>query len=232
MMFQKADLHFIRHGITKSNLEGRYTGFADVPLCEDGFARIKKLKEKFIYPEASVFFSSPLLRCKQTLSVIYPQVKDFTEVEGLKENNFGDWEGLTPDELKSNELYKVWVQQKDFSIAPPNGESYKAFVERVFFSFEKLVDRILKAECKSVVIVTHGGVIMMILTQYASQKKPAAEWMVDNGCGYSVTVKLGKWMSEKKFDVYDRVPKGYTSDDFDPRKIYERYFGSSDKKLV
>lgn len=229
-MGQKFDLHFIRHGITQSNLEGRYTGFADVPLCADGFAEIKELKEKFIYPEASVFFSSPLLRCKQTLNIIYPDVKDFTEVEGLKESNFGDWEGMTPSELSADELYRVWVQQKDFTIAPPNGESFQQFAERVFLSFEKLVDKILKAECKSAVIVAHGGVIMMVLAQYVSEQKPAAEWMVENGCGYSVTVKFEKWMREKKFDVYGRVPQGYTADDFDPKKIYERYFGSRETK--
>ncbi len=229
-MSSKVSLHFIRHGITQSNLEGSYTGFADVPLCDEGFAKLKELKEKFMYPKASVFFSSPLLRCKQTLGTIYPDIKDFTEVEGLKESNFGDWEGMTPNDLSSDKLYQVWVQQKDFSIAPPNGESFKHFAERVCMCFEKLVDRILKAECRSAVIVTHGGVMMMILAQYASERKPASEWMAENGCGYSVALDIRKWMSEKQFDVYAKVPQGYVSESFDPKKAYKKYFGSGEKK--
>ena len=35
-------IHFIRHGMTKGNVNEQYVGVVDIPVCEEG---IKKLKE-------------------------------------------------------------------------------------------------------------------------------------------------------------------------------------------
>ena len=41
-------LHLIRHGMTAGNLQGLYIGSGtDIPLCEEGRAQLKELKERF-----------------------------------------------------------------------------------------------------------------------------------------------------------------------------------------
>ena len=58
-------LHLIRHGMTAGNLQGLYIGSGtDIPLCDEGRAQLKELKERFEYPQVDTVFSSPLVRCQ------------------------------------------------------------------------------------------------------------------------------------------------------------------------
>ena len=53
-------LHLIRHGMTAGNLQGLYIGSGtDIPLCDEGRAQLKELKERFEYPQVDTVFSSP-----------------------------------------------------------------------------------------------------------------------------------------------------------------------------
>ena len=52
-------LHLIRHGMTAGNLQGLYIGSGtDIPLCDEGRAQLKELKERFEYPQVDTVFSS------------------------------------------------------------------------------------------------------------------------------------------------------------------------------
>ena len=60
-------LHLIRHGMTAGNLQGLYIGSGtDIPLCDEGRAQLKELKERFEYPQVDTVFSSPLVRAVET----------------------------------------------------------------------------------------------------------------------------------------------------------------------
>ena len=61
-------LIFIRHGKTAGNLERRYIGRTDEPLCDEGIAEILG-KE---YHDADIVVASPMKRCVQTAELIYP----------------------------------------------------------------------------------------------------------------------------------------------------------------
>ena len=50
-------LHLIRHGVTAGNLQGLYIGSGtDIPLCDEGRAQLKELKERFEYPQVDTVF--------------------------------------------------------------------------------------------------------------------------------------------------------------------------------
>ena len=49
----------IRHGKTQGNLERRYIGRTDEPLCEAGRAAL----EGRSYPACDILLSSPMVRC-------------------------------------------------------------------------------------------------------------------------------------------------------------------------
>ena len=37
-------IHFIRHGMTKGNVNGQYVGVLDIPVCEEGIKKLNDLK--------------------------------------------------------------------------------------------------------------------------------------------------------------------------------------------
>lgn len=74
-------VHFIRHGMTQGNLEGKYIGSTDLPVCPEGYRQLDDLKAHYEYPKVEAVYSSPMLRCRQTADFLYPNAM-LTVVEG------------------------------------------------------------------------------------------------------------------------------------------------------
>ena len=86
-------LHLIRHGMTAGNLQGLYIGSGtDIPLCEEGRAQLKELKERFEYPQVDTAFSSPLVRAVATANILFPNAGHQFTVHDLREAGFGVFE--------------------------------------------------------------------------------------------------------------------------------------------
>ena len=205
-------INFIRHGTTKANIDGSYAGIIDIPVCKEGVEKLLYLKSEYEYPKADLLFSSPLSRCVQTCKILYPDQK-VQVLENLREWNFGDWEGKTPDELLKDDRYVKWIESgRNAKFEVPNGESASTFGKRICECFEKIVYDMVSKGIKSANIFTHGGVIMTILATYAMPKAQFLDWAVDNGCGYSVLITPSLWMRDKIVEVYDRVPQGYSGE--------------------
>ncbi len=197
-------IHLLRHGLIKENYDGAYIGQKDVPLCDDGIAQLKEMKEKMTYPEAAAVFSSPLARCLETCDLIYPGQKPIV-INELKEYDFGDWEGKTADDLRDDELFTHWLAG-DPDYAPPFGESNAEFGARISNAFEKVVEGLFKTGVTEAAIVTHGGVIMSIMAMYALPELPMHEWLVPSGCGYTIRITPSLWTHGRKFEVIEDIP--------------------------
>lgn len=150
----------IRHGRTIGNVKGCFNGVTNDPLCDDGVETIKEYVEKGIYPEVGIVVSSPLKRCLQTSSLIYPQHKPIV-VDNLREINFGDFENKTHLQLENNPDYIRWIKSNGTSDIP-NGESFKAFTDRCVKGFKESVD-VSKNSVNSAFVI-HGGTMMALLT--------------------------------------------------------------------
>ena len=198
-------IHFIRHGAPAANREGRYVGVTDTPLSQEGIGKLEDMNRRYSYPGAPVFYVSPLKRCVETCKIIYPQVTPIL-VPALSECNFGEWEGKTAEELKEDPKFQQWLENGQ-KTAPPGGESGEDFTIRVLNAFDKLVEGMLRTGTTQAVVVTHGGVIMTILSAYGIPKAGFYDWIVGNGCGYSVRITPGLWMRDKVMEVYAKVPK-------------------------
>ena len=121
---------FIRHGMTPENEARRYIGHTDVPLAGQEKTRLLQADLQFFKP-VDLLVSSDLLRCRQTCERLFRNYCGAKcEMEQWREINFGDWEGKTFPELKEIKEYQQWLHSP-FSVAPPIGESYKAFCRRV-----------------------------------------------------------------------------------------------------
>ncbi len=107
-----------RHGRTAWNAEGRFQGWADVPLDRMGREQAEALAEKLasqlpICASAPVhLWSSDLLRARQTAEVVGRAIGACGRVErALREVDVGRWEGLTRDEVLARfpGEYRLWA---------------------------------------------------------------------------------------------------------------------------
>lgn len=197
-------VHLIRHGLTDENLQGRYIGHTDVLLSEDGKKQLAQLKEETVFPPVQALFTSPLKRCKETASILYPENKPI-EIEGFIEYNFGFFENKTAEQLEDHPVFPRWLAGER-GVEPPFGESNEAFGKRVCETFEKVAEGLMKTGTTEAAIVTHGGVIMAILSTYGIPEFPMHEWLTPNGCGFTVKINPSLWMRAKKFEVFSEFP--------------------------
>ena len=197
-------IYLIRHGSIDETLKGKYIGSTDVHLSHKGIHSLQNIKKDHGYPHPQAVFSSPLTRCTETCSIIYPD-NEIKTVGELSECSFGDWEGKTADDLKDSEDFQKWLAG-DNTVKPPGGESNADFVRRVCKMFESIVEGLVKTGTTESAIVTHGGVIMTLLAVYGLPQAKPFEWAMDNGCGYSVRVTPMLWQRGKVTEVFQKIP--------------------------
>ncbi|MVO84056.1 bifunctional RNase H/acid phosphatase [Streptomyces sp. p1417] len=97
--------------------------------------------------------SSPLLRCQETARTVAARLGvDVRIEEGLRETDFGAWEGLTFAEVRERQPDELnaWLASPD--AAPPGGESFAEVSARVAAARDKLL-----TDCagRTVLLVTH-----------------------------------------------------------------------------
>ena len=205
------NIHFIRHGEISPTLKGRYIGTTDVPLSDEGKVQIRKLNATMDYPYAKAVFTSPLKRCTQTAKLLYPDVEPLV-IDQLMECNFGEWENKTADELGDDENFSKWLAG-DNEVKPPRGESTADFTRRICIMFESIVNGLIKTGTTDAVIITHGGVMNILLAVYGLPQAKPFDWACDCGYGYSLRVTPALWMRDKVTEVYALIPKQREEDD-------------------
>ena len=198
-------IHLIRHGVSEGSLEGRYVGITDSPLSQEGKKQLKELLEKGTYPGGKAVFTSPLRRCLEMAEILYPGVK-LEPLPDFRECSFGDWENKTAEEISAEDpSFAKWMENGS-QAAPPNGESGAAFMHRVCAGFEAFVERLMRQRITESVLITHGGVIMTILSAYGLPRASFYDWMTQSGCGYSLRITPGLWMRSMVAEVYAQIP--------------------------
>lgn len=206
-------IYLLRHGVTQGNLEGKYIGSTDAPLCEYGEKTLHELVEQYDYPGAGAFFTSPMLRCQQSMRILYPDAKPIV-INELRECDFGLFEQMSADELKDSKQFSEWISA-DADYAPPGGESGEHFSSRICEAFEAIVNGLLKTGIRSCVIMTHGGVIGALLSRYGLPRAQAVDWHCDPGYGYAVRIQPQLWMTGRVVEVYDRIPYEKTEEEIE-----------------
>lgn len=153
------EIYLIRH-TTPLLTKGLIYGRLDVELTAD-FEAERDIVLGQLPRQLDIVYSSPSLRCTKLAASITPVYK---EDAALYELDFGDWEGKTWDTINRAES-EIWM--KDFvRLSPPKGESMFEMQTRVMHFWNEL----LKKPYQKVAIVTHGGVIRIILASYKGVK--------------------------------------------------------------
>ncbi len=171
-------VYLIRHGKTQGNLERRYIGRTDQPLCPQGR---EELRGKTV-PEADRIIASPLLRCRETAEILYPG-RGAEIVDDFRETDFGAFENHTYEELKDDPRYCAWLDSAG-TAAPPGGESRAQQQERTVRAFRDAAET--WGEDERVALVVHGGAIMCLLEALEPSHR-FYDWQAPNGGGYACT---------------------------------------------
>jgi phosphoserine phosphatase len=153
----------VRHGQTEWNRVERFRGRADVPLNETGLSQAEATGLR-IYGEwqLSAVYSSPLSRAVKTAEAIAKYFDLTVETQpGLVDINYGEWQGLSPDEVRDRwpaEL-DAWYHQPDQAIIP-GGETLAQLLGRGIRTVNELSAR--HAE-QTIVLVGHTVINRIIL---------------------------------------------------------------------
>ncbi len=204
-------LHLIRHGLTQSNIDGVYAGGSlDIPLCAEGIAGLKELKKAYHYPEVATLFSSPMQRAVETAELLFPGAADRYLLEDLRENRFGIFEGRKMAELMEDDRFVAWLDPES-DYLPEGGESGRHFTERTGRALLGMMEHLARNDIREAACVTHGGVIMAMLSNHGLPRRRYNEWMSDNGCGFTVRADAAMLMRDQMVEVCGIVPYGYGS---------------------
>lgn len=145
------EIHLIRHTAV-DNPENLCYGFAEIPLRENYLQDFQNIN---LDNDFDLVVSSPLQRC--CLLADYFNFGYKTD-ERLREMNFGNWELKKWTAIPEEEI-APWY--KDFvNVKTAGGENLLEMQTRVLSFWNELVQ---KKETNKVLIVTHAGVIRLIL---------------------------------------------------------------------
>ena len=173
-------LYLFRHGKTRGNLERRYIGSTDEPLCREG----RKGLEGRTGPGVSLVFASPMKRCLETAGILYPGQVPILIPE-LAECDFGLFENRNYEELCKLREYRRWIGTGGRE-APPGGESRRDFQSRVLAGFQKALAVCERKDAQTAALVVHGGTIMGIMEAYAVPQGDFYDYQIRNGEGYEL----------------------------------------------
>ncbi|MBN2299809.1 MAG: alpha-ribazole phosphatase [Acholeplasmataceae bacterium] len=154
-------IYLVRHGQTDWNFNHRFQGWADIELDTVGMIQAKMLTNYFKDVEIDHMYTSDLSRSLKTAQYIQKSLLcPLTLSHDLREMNVGNWEGLTWEEIQ--EAYQddlIQYENQLFGVPISGGESLVEFQNRVVSLFMKLIEK----EYQNLCIVTHGGVIRVLL---------------------------------------------------------------------
>jgi alpha-ribazole phosphatase len=150
---------FIRHAETE--MAGRFCGHSDPELSAQGRMQITTLAHLLSAEPIDTVYSSDLRRASATAQAI-ATVREIPQVvrPGLREISFGQWEGLSWEQIEQMDpaYARRWVERYPH-VPAPSGESFQDFEARVL----EEVNHLLQGKPGPIAVVTHGGVIRVVL---------------------------------------------------------------------
>lgn len=181
----------IRHGQSVANEKNIIQGHTNFKLSKKGKKQAKKVALRFKKTKIDIIFSSDLGRAKETAKTIKKFHKKtpiyFSRL--LRERNFGYLEGQNADKINISK----------FRNKRPKGGETPSDVRKRAKEFLKHLTK--KHPDKTILVLTHGGIIRMIysIVNKKSIKESYIEMpsgSVENTCVFEIEL-----LSNKKFKI-------------------------------
>jgi len=154
----------IRHGVTDWHRDQRVLGQRDVALNATGINQAQAAAHALAGVAVGEVLASPLVRAVQTAEIIAGQYSiEVARDPRLTDFRVGKWEGMAYEEVAKSPEYQRFVADP-LSEGIPGGEDMKQIRERAVAAVEQALEDAPQGE--SVVIVTHAGIVRVLLTYY------------------------------------------------------------------
>jgi len=151
-------LLLVRHGETDWNADGRLQGHTDRPLSDFGRRQARQLAEELAEEKLDAIYASDLSRARETAEIVGVLLGLGVVIDpGLREKDWGTWEGLTGVERDRVEFV---------------GESTEAHQERMLGALRRIAERHSGGR---VLVVTHGGSMRRVQTVALGMALPVVE---------------------------------------------------------
>lgn len=148
-------VHIFRHGATEWSDSGRHTGVTDIPLTPEGRRNAERLRPLLQGRAFARVMTSPLARAVQTCRIA--GLGDQAQVvDDLMEWNYGDYEGLTTEEIRRTD--PDWLV---FTDGCPNGESPADVGRRA----DRVIAQVRRVD-GDVALFAHGHVLRVLAARW------------------------------------------------------------------
>lgn len=156
------NLFFLRHGETVASKTDGFCGTSDVELTPEGEVMARDFAAAYSNIEWTAIFVSPMIRTVATAKPLCDLVGVEMQLrDGLKEINFGQWEGKSPTEVNQqfHDEYVRWQSEPGWN-APPDGERAIDIARRS----SEVIEEIEKTyPTGNVLVVSHKATIRIML---------------------------------------------------------------------
>lgn len=153
-------LYFVRHGETDWNRTMRIQGQSDVELNAQGEEQARRLGARMAGWRIDRAITSDLARARETARLILgDRTVPLETDERLRERHFGEWEGLTREQVEARDRdgARRW-REEPWTFRPPGGESLADVARRATPVVEEL-----RGEKGHILVVSHGGTLQTVL---------------------------------------------------------------------
>jgi len=155
-------IYFLRHGETTASQTGGYCGTLDPDLTPAGYQMAEEFADAYKSLPWAAVFSSPLRRAVATAQPLCTAVGIPMQIkERLKEIDYGQWEGKTPEAVNRefHDDYVRWLADPGWN-APIGGEKGIDVARR-----SSLVIGEIEQTCSAgnVLVVSHKATIRIML---------------------------------------------------------------------
>lgn len=156
------DLYLLRHGETVASQTGGYCGALDLPLTPAGEAMAAAFAEHYQSLPWQAVFVSPLQRAVATARPLCQAIGlAMQERSGLREIQYGEWEGQTADQVKTHfaEDYLRWLTEPAWN-PPTGGETSVQIASRAALVLAEIEQTYTTG---NVLVVSHKATLRIML---------------------------------------------------------------------
>ena len=193
--------YYVRHGQTLFNVYNRMQGWCDSPLTEQGIADARHAGELLRDVPFAAAYVSTSERCRDTCALVL-EGRDVPvyERKGLKEVNFGTWEGVEVD-LHLDEINRRrgdGIHWEDCG-----GDSNESFAARIRKTYRTIYDE--RNDGDRVLIVSHGAAWLWLQrfllgiesTEFGKLRESKGLVKLPNGYNGMFSCQDGTWCLEE-----------------------------------
>ena len=202
---KETEIILIRHGETEWNSQLRMQGHSNSALSAVGRGQIQALGEWMKNVSFDHIYSSDSLRARQTAEAITQYSGDTLQFDQrIREKNLGVFEGLTSIEASEQhpEIYRLF-KTGGANYVIDEGESTQQVLDR---ALEFIEDIRLRHPEQRVVMVTHGGVVRVLMKHTLGLSLDAPTSFLIKNTGIFRLVWNEKWLVSQ-MDVVSHLEK-------------------------